>query len=275
MSLIEFPNLPNIPGVPNIKRSASGALGNLIGVAAGTGILSQVLKYDQFGILAGALGFKWGIYYSEGYGPKSSSPSAGAQSALKSIGLDNAAGYVNKYTDQVTGFLASKGIKLPASPAINPDSIVAINPREERRIASHPVEKGQFASYNKVSAPMQCRLIMTCNGAGSMHRDEFLTQVRKMLDSIDLYDLVTPDVTYRNMNMVGLDYQRTSASGVQLLTVEATFQEVRSTATRTVAKASAPAGKSPAPLGALKAISSAAETVGKAAALFSQILVIT
>lgn len=128
---------------------------------------------------------------------------------------------------------------------IKPDSYIAVAHKREFRIASHPVEQGSFTSYNKVSTPYDFRVTMTCNGSGSMTREAFLAKIDSMVASTDLYTVTTPDATYENANLVHYDYQRTARNGVQLLTVDLWFQEVRVTATRTLDSAKNASGNDP------------------------------
>lgn len=128
---------------------------------------------------------------------------------------------------------------------LQPDSYISISHKREFRISSAPVEMGSFTSYNKVSTPYDFRVVCTCNGSGSMTRDAFLSKVDAMVASTDLYTITTPDATYQNANLVHYDYQRTARNGVQLLTVDLWFQEVRVTATRTLDSAKNASGNEP------------------------------
>lgn len=193
MSLIPFPDVPQVPGVPNIPRAA-------IGVGVITGVVQQIQKYDQLGLLNKFLGNPWSIVDQNG------------------------------------------------QPVILPDSVVSFSVKGEQKIATHPVELGSFNAYNKVATPFDLQLVMTCNGQGSMSRDAFLTQIKSMQASLDLYNIITPDDTYRNYNLVRFDYRREASSGVSLITVSAAFMEVRTTAIN-VPIAKLPAGQYPVKLG--------------------------
>lgn len=115
--------------------------------------------------------------------------------------------------------------------AIRPDSVAAFEYRGESRLAGYPVEQGGFSTYNKVQMPFDMRIRMTCDGSGSMSREQFLTSLEYLKASLELYTIVTPDKAYTGANLVDFDYQRTSRNGVSLLTVDAVFSEVRETAT--------------------------------------------
>lgn len=127
------------------------------------------------------------------------------------------------------------------SPILEPDTIAAVEYKGDEDIANHPVEKGGFASYNKVSKPFEVAVTMTCSGQ-NMGREAFLSAVDDMKYSLDLYTVITPDAVYNGMNLVHYDYKRTSQSGVSLLTVNCRFQEVRETATTTFTETAKPDG---------------------------------
>lgn len=122
------------------------------------------------------------------------------------------------------------------------DSIVTIDFKKESQIASHPVEKGGFASYNKIARPYDIDVLMTCGGQKGLSREAFLLTCQEIADSISLFDVVTPDLVHENVNMVGFNFSRKSQSGVSLLTVEAYFTEVRETAIASYSRTRKPDG---------------------------------
>ncbi|MGP2516368.1 phage baseplate protein [Yersinia sp. 2545 StPb PI] len=118
------------------------------------------------------------------------------------------------------------------SQVILPDSVLDIEYKGESRILDYPIEAGGFASFNKVATPFDIRMKMACSGnlsAARMTRESFLARLDEMQASLDLYNIVTPDYVYNNVDLVGYDYRRTNENGVTLLIVEARFNEVRVT----------------------------------------------
>lgn len=126
--------------------------------------------------------------------------------------------------------------------ALKPDSVVAFEYRGEARLSTYPREQGAFSTYNKVQAPYDIRLRMTCDGSGSTTREQFLAALEYLKASLDLYTIVTPDNAYTGANLVNFDYQRSSRNGVTLLTVDAMFEEVRETATAVYSSTAEPSG---------------------------------
>jgi len=123
-----------------------------------------------------------------------------------------------------------------------PDSVIDFDYRNERKIPNYPIEQGAFSSYNKVALPYEIRMTVACNGNGEMTRNLFISTVQDMLDSLDLFTIVTPDEIYENANLIHANYNRTARQGVTLLLVELVFEEVRQTGTGTITTAT-PSGQ--------------------------------
>lgn len=62
-----------------------------------------------------------------------------------------------------------------------------------------------------------------------MSRDAFLKQLDAMLTSTDLYNIVTPDKVYPNVNLVAYNHAKKSDEGGTLIIAELMFREVRET----------------------------------------------
>jgi hypothetical protein len=155
------------------------------------------------------------------------------------------------------GFMASVSGVLGASksgrPVLTPDSVLSLEWHGEERISDYPVQNGQFVSYNKVKVPFDLRMVMTCQGLNyvqdalkpvtqlldqalsnvglafgqPMGRDAFLRQLDAMLNSTDLYDVITPDKVYSNVNLVAYNHAKKNDEGGTLIIAELMFREVR------------------------------------------------
>lgn len=115
---------------------------------------------------------------------------------------------------------------------ITPDSFVDFEFREERKIPNYPIEQGSFQSYNKVAVPFDLRVTVSCSGntlgvGGRMSKQAFLEAIQKLLNSLDLVSVVTPNITYNNCNLVHVDYRREARQGATLILAQLWFQEVR------------------------------------------------
>lgn len=118
---------------------------------------------------------------------------------------------------------------------LKPDSIAAVGMQGEYRIADYPVEKGGFMSYNKVRTPTEIRVVLTKGGALS-ERVAFLTQLDQMRGDLKLYNVVTPERLYENVNIVRVTLDRSAQNGATLLTVEVGLREIRLTAAQQFTK---------------------------------------
>jgi hypothetical protein len=112
------------------------------------------------------------------------------------------------------------------TPALVPDSVLGVEYREEQSISDYPIEDGGFESYNKVRRPYEARVPMA-KGGPSAEREAFLRVTEDLIDSTDLYTVVTPERTYLNANVIGYSYSRRSQEGAQLIIIELQLQEVR------------------------------------------------
>lgn len=193
MPLIKFPKIPDLPGVPALPRLGIKLPGIL---KIGLGLLQNKL----FGSLK--TGGKWGIFDKNG----------------KQLGVpDN--GSIFK---SIANFIGLGGL----FPTGGVYSTGAVEYSKETKISDFPVEKGSFASYNKVEQPSNPTVTYLMTGSES-ERKKFLEAVDKACKSTDLYSIVTPEATYIGHNIEHYNYSRTSVQGVTLLKVEIGLREVR------------------------------------------------
>lgn len=122
--------------------------------------------------------------------------------------------------------------------ALEPDNIVVVEPSREFRISDYPVEEGAFRSYNKVATPATERVTLT-KGGDVAARTAFLQRVEAMLESTDLFTVVTPEAAYTNRNLVRRDMRRAADDGASLLKVELEMMEVRISAASAFTSANA------------------------------------
>lgn len=106
------------------------------------------------------------------------------------------------------------------------DSVKAFRFSNEFRVSDFPVEQGGFASYNKVATPFDAQITFTKGGTVG-ERADFLSSVASALRSLYLFQVLTPEVAFQNVNIVHFDYDRTARRGATLLTVDVWVKEVR------------------------------------------------
>lgn len=113
-------------------------------------------------------------------------------------------------------------------PAVIADNVQSLEVTLEAQISDFPVENGGFASYNKVIRPFDVRLAMT-KGGSVEDRQAFVQQVQDAWQSLDLFNVVTPEVVYLDVNVVGVRRLVESDRGVGLMMLEVSLRKVRQT----------------------------------------------
>lgn len=187
MANIPFPNVPNAPGVPPIPRSPKFPPVATAALAILQGALWRVLQVSN----------QWGVYDSKG----------------------KALGDPSKFTGFIGNAIETAGLGATLSTS-------SVDYSKETKVADFPIEKGSFASYNKVETPANPIVTLALNG-NEGDRRAFLNAIDLASKSTDLYSVVTPSVTYANYSIERYDYTRRADRGLTLLVVEITLKEIR------------------------------------------------
>lgn len=135
-------------------------------------------------------------------------------------------------------------VKSGGAVALTVDSIAAIEPTRDFRISDYPLEDGGFQSYNKVATPAETRVTVTKGGSDD-DRQGFFSALDTLIESTDLVNVVTPDSSFLDRNLVRYGYPRHADRGKTLITVELVFEEVRQTAKSAFTDSKAPEGNDP------------------------------
>jgi hypothetical protein len=197
MPTILFPDVPLLPGVPQLLRPVQAAIAANPVLSIGLGTAETLL------ITALNQAPTWGIFDQNG---NQLGLLPNSQSTLQAIAGTLAA--------QLTGNNATVL------------STFAVDYTQETRISDFPVETGGFASYNKVSLPATPVVTLILDGSES-DRTAFLNLINAACVGTDLYNVVTPEVTYYNHSIERYSYTRRASKGVTLLYVECHLKEVR------------------------------------------------
>lgn len=153
--------------------------------------------------------------------------------------------------------------------------VMSLDGQSSYQISDAPMEEGAFASYNKVTAPRAYRVLMVCDGSeagsggisdlismysigtGDIYvRKNFLDTLEVLEQDTNLYSVTTPEKVYRNVNIVGSRWSRSSRGGITMPAVEIMLQEVRLTATSSISNAHEPQGQATQTNGTVQASSS-------------------
>ena len=111
---------------------------------------------------------------------------------------------------------------------LTPNSFKELDYRHAWRIANYPMEQGAFQSYNKVQTPFENNLTVVIGGS-VQELNDFLTTLEAIADSLNLYNIVSPEYTYTNVSIEGINYRRHSVDGVTMLTIDIRVIEIRLT----------------------------------------------
>jgi hypothetical protein len=189
----------------------------------------------------------------------------GAVGSLPLLGLSSFLGLNSVLAQQAWGIYNQDG-----SLAIEADSTVSFDYSNDDTVAVYPIENGDFRAYNKVQGPFTVKLTLALNGAfnlrnlevsnlrssiqsgnvagayssltGLAARSAFINALDTLEHSLTLVNVVTPEKTYMNANVVHHAISRTSERGVTLLQADVWLNEIRVTASNAYSNTAAPNG---------------------------------
>ena len=146
---------------------------------------------------------------------------------LKTAGIDAAislggAALINLVFGNYWGIFNQYGV-----PILLADNVLSVKYGTTGTVANAPIEKGSFASYNKVEDPYKATVEMSKGSGGSFQRGAFLAQLEMLKNSTLKFYVITPEYVYKDACIVGLDYARSSSDGAQLIKVNVHLEEVR------------------------------------------------
>lgn len=119
------------------------------------------------------------------------------------------------------------------------DSFISYEYQNDSKLPQYQQQSGAFATYNKVATPFDVRVVMTKTGEVA-DRTAFLIEIEAAAQSLNLYDVVTPEKTYSSVNIVKIAHRHTERNGATMMTVEIWFLEVRATAAAQFTQSSPP-----------------------------------
>lgn len=94
------------------------------------------------------------------------------------------------------------------------------------RLPDEPIEKGSFATYNRIIEPrtITCKLAVEGSAAKLQSAIDRLTT---LCENDEKVTLTTPEQNYPNMMLESFDYRRDVMSGRGILYVDLRFKEIR------------------------------------------------
>lgn len=118
------------------------------------------------------------------------------------------------------------GVYLGGVPVVEFKSFLGIDFRQGWAISDYPVENGAFESYDKVDLPYDAR-VRFASGGSAQERTALLESVHSIAETLQFYDVVTPEVVYLNCNVQHYDYRRSNTNGAGMITIELWLLEIR------------------------------------------------
>lgn len=112
-------------------------------------------------------------------------------------------------------------------PVLLADNVTSVEYQNTANLLSAPVEKGTFASYNKVQDPSTAVVQMTKGGGDVTARGLFITQLEALSRSTLLFHVLTPEYVHLNMAISGFGYKRTPTAGARIIIANISLKEVR------------------------------------------------
>jgi hypothetical protein len=141
------------------------------------------------------------------------------------------------------------------------DTVLGVDFRREWRISDYPIEQGAFSSYNKVVMPYDVRVTFAIGdsptailpGASQARRTAFLKALDAASESLNFYNVITPDCNINNVNIVHYSYdRRVQDGGASMIVVEVWLRWVRTSVTSSYTTSQNPAAQATANAGTVQ-----------------------
>lgn len=133
------------------------------------------------------------------------------------------------------------------------DSFSAVGYNNNSKVSTYPVEQGSFAAYNKVDTPFDVVVYLNCGGDDN-RRANFLVAIEAARKSLQLYTVMSPDVTYKNVNFTTIAVRREREDGGYMIKAILTGIEVRQKASAAFSDPKSPSGHSDVDVGQVQTV---------------------
>ena len=128
----------------------------------------------------------------------------------------------------LTDFLSrNKGwIVRGQSSAVDFNSMQEFSAEKSSRLPDEPIEKGSFATYNRVIEPRSISCQLSVEGSASKLQSA-IDRLTALCENDEKITLTTPEQSYPNMMLESFDYRRDAQNGRGILFVDLRFKEIR------------------------------------------------
>jgi len=138
---------------------------------------------------------------------------------------------------------------------INPDNLISVASTQDWTMADFNIEEGGFDTYDKVDTPFTNRVRMS-SGGSQANRQALLDEIDAIAGNLELYDVVTPERVWSNVNFQGYELVRTSSNGAGMIIIDIVLNEIREDAGTTFTNTKSPTATSPKDNGTVQSSSS-------------------
>ena len=128
----------------------------------------------------------------------------------------------------LTDFLSkNKGwIVRGQSAAVDFNSMQEFSAEKGSRLPDEPIEKGSFATYNRVIEPRAITARLSVEGSAADLQNA-IDRLTALCENDEKITLTTPEQSYKNMMLESFDYRRDAQNGRGVLYVDLRFKEIR------------------------------------------------
>ena len=133
----------------------------------------------------------------------------------------------------LTDFLSkNKGwIVRGQSAAVDFNSMQEFTAEKGSRLPDEPIEKGSFATYNRVIEPRSITARLSVEGSAADIQNA-IDRLTALCENDEKITLTTPEQSYKNMMLESFDYRRDANNGRGVLYVDLRFKEIREVASQ-------------------------------------------
>lgn len=114
--------------------------------------------------------------------------------------------------------------------ALEFDSLMGLDITDESTVIDEPIEKGSFASYNKLDLALRIRIVLGFNGNEAAFNERW-AELKELKSSLDLVGVIAGQAYFENMSIETLRWSRQADVGFYM--VDLTLVEIREVETQT------------------------------------------
>lgn len=115
--------------------------------------------------------------------------------------------------------------------AVDFSSMQEFSAEKGSRLPDEPIEKGSFATYNRIINPRTITAQLSVEGSKADLQNA-IDRLTDLCENDEKITLTTPEQSYKNMMLESFDYRRDATNGRGVLYVDLRFKEIREVASQ-------------------------------------------